>query len=263
MELELSRAKLSVCKEFEKEHMPSLEEDDLASLPFESKGNGMKRFLQSLPVSTSTSVAYTSVQSQVSPAPALTTKSTPKSTTCSLQASTPSFSPAAVTRSVFTVRHFEHGHGLPTQGEVLSSQTVTPVRIDPPVTTPFSGPSPIMSAVITSPSSYRSAHFQSQTNSVSEGWEKVASSLEQCMDKSTEANLEQSTVSKQLFVSGQLPRITIPVFNGNSLQYPVWKRAWNALVDSRPMEADIKLNMMNQYVAVKPKQVVEHHLLKK
>ena len=99
----------------------------------------MKRFLQSLPVSTSTSVAYTSAQSQVSLAPALTTTSTPKSPTCSLRVAAPSLSPAAVTQSVFTVRHFEHGLGLPTQGEVLSSQTVTPTRIDPPVTIPFNG----------------------------------------------------------------------------------------------------------------------------
>ena len=54
VELELSRAKVSVCKEIEKEQIPSLEEDDLASLPSESKGDGVKRFLQSLPVSTST-----------------------------------------------------------------------------------------------------------------------------------------------------------------------------------------------------------------
>jgi len=71
VEIELSRAKLSVCKGIEKEQMPSLEEDDLASLPSESKCDGVKRFLQSLPVATSTSVAYTSVQSQVSLAQAL------------------------------------------------------------------------------------------------------------------------------------------------------------------------------------------------
>ena len=35
----------------------------------------------------------------------------------------------------------------------------------------------------------------------------------------------------------------------------------HALVDSRPLEADIKLNMLNQYVTGKPKQVVEHYLL--
>lgn len=31
--------------------------------------------------------------------------------------------------------------------------------------------------------------------------------------------------------------------------------------DSRPMEADIKLNMLNQFVTGKPKQAVEHYLL--
>lgn len=81
------------------------------------------------------------------------------------------------------------------------------------------------------------------------------------MDNLTEANLDQSTVSKQLFVSGQRLKITIPIFSGDSLKFPVWKSAFNALVDSRPMEADIKLNILNQYVAGKPKQVVEHYLL--
>ena len=41
----------------------------------------------------------------------------------------------------------------------------------------------------------------------------------------------------------------------------MWKSAFNALVDSRPLAADIKLNMLNQYVTGKPKQVVEHYLL--
>ena len=259
-ELELSRAKLSVCQEIEKEQTPSLEED-LANLPSESKGEGVQRFLQSLPVSTSTSLANTSAQFQVPLVPVLTTTSTPKSTTYSLRSSAPSFSPGAVTQSVFTVRHFKHGHGLPTRGEVPSSQTVTPTRVDPPVTNPFSGPSPIMSTVITPPSTYQPVHPQSQVNSFSEGMERMALTLEKCMDKLTEANLEQSTVSKQLFVSGQLPKLTISVFNGDPLQYPVWKSAFNALVDSRPLEADIKLNMLNQYVTGKPKQVVEHYLL--
>ncbi|XP_068748845.1 uncharacterized protein [Montipora capricornis] len=81
------------------------------------------------------------------------------------------------------------------------------------------------------------------------------------MDKLTEANLEQSTVSKQLFVSGHLPKLSISVFNGDPLQYPVWKSTFNALVDSRPLEPDIKLNLLNQHIAGKPKQVVEHYLL--
>ena len=81
------------------------------------------------------------------------------------------------------------------------------------------------------------------------------------MDKLTEANSEQSTVSRQLFVSGQLPMITIPIFSGDPQKYPVWKSAFNALIDSRPLEADIKLNVLNKYVSGKPKQVVEHFLL--
>ena len=51
-DLELSRAKLNVFKEVEKEQTPSLE-DDLANLPSEGKGEGVRRFLQSLPVTTS------------------------------------------------------------------------------------------------------------------------------------------------------------------------------------------------------------------
>ena len=51
-DLELSRAKLNVFEEIEKGQMPSLE-DDLANLPSEGKGEGVRRFLQSLPVTTS------------------------------------------------------------------------------------------------------------------------------------------------------------------------------------------------------------------
>ena len=90
---------------------------------------------------------------------------------------------------------------------------------------------------------------------------KVASSLERCMYKLTEANQEQSTVSKELFVSGQFPELTISEFEGDTLQNPVWRSAFNALVDSRPLAADIELNMLNQYVTGKPKQVVKHYLL--
>ena len=80
----------------------------------------MRRFLQSLPVTTSTSEASTSVQLQVSQTPPLATMSTPKSTSSSLHVTAPSFSPGAVTQSVFTVRHFDHGHSPPTPGEVPS-----------------------------------------------------------------------------------------------------------------------------------------------
>ena len=50
-DLKLSRAKLNVFDDIEKEQMPSLE-DDLANLPSEGKGESVKRFLQSLPVTT-------------------------------------------------------------------------------------------------------------------------------------------------------------------------------------------------------------------
>ena len=255
-DLELNRAKLNVFEEIEKEQMPSLE-DDLANLLPEGKGKGVKRLLQSLPVTTSTSEASTSVQLQVSQTPALTITSTHKSTSNNLRATAPSFSPGAVTQSVFTVRHFDHGHSPPTPGEV-PSENVTSDRINPPVTSSFSGPPPIMSTMVTLASTYQPVNSQRQVYSFSDGLDRMALSLERCMDKLTEANLEQSTVSKQLFVSGQLPKLTI---NGDPLQYPVWKSTFNALVDSRPLEADIKLNMLNQYVTGKPKQVVEHYLL--
>jgi len=91
-DLELSRAKFNVFEEIEKEQTPSLE-DDLANLPSEGKGEGVRRFLQSLPVTTSTSKASTSAQLQVSQTPALTTTSTPKSMSSSLHATAPSLSP--------------------------------------------------------------------------------------------------------------------------------------------------------------------------
>ena len=118
-----------------------------------------------------------------------------------------------------------------------------------------------MSAVTTPV--YQSVHPRGQGHSISEGWERVASSLERCMDNLTEANLEQITVSKQLFVSGHLPKLSISVFNGDPLKYPVWKSAFNAPLDSRPLEPDIKLNLLNPHVSGKRKQVaiVEHCLL--
>ena len=229
--------------------------DDLAHIPSESKGEQVRQYLQSLPVTTSTSVGDTAVHSQASQAPVLTTTST-QSTTCGLRASAPSFPTGAVTQTVYAGHCLEHELSYPTQRELPNSETMSPARNDSVTTRPFTGPSPIMSAVTTPV--YQSVH---QGHSIGEGWERVASSLERCMDKLTEANLEQSTVSKQLFVSGHLPELSISVFNGDPLQYPVWKSAFNALLDSRPLEPDMKLNLLNQHVAGKPKQVVEHYLL--
>ena len=204
-ELELSRAKLRVCKETDNEQTPSLEEH-LVNLPSESKGEGVKRFLQSLTVTTCANETNTSVQSQVhvSQTPVLTTTFTPKTTTCGLRASAPSFLPGSVTQSVFSVRHFEPELPLPIQTEAACTQAFSSAKTYPVVANSISGPSPIMSTVMNSPSSYQFVHPQGQVNSFCEGWEKVAA-LQRCMDKLTEANLEQSTVSKELFVSGQLP----------------------------------------------------------
>ena len=55
--------------------------------------------------------------------------------------------------------------------------------------------------------------------------------------------------------------LSVSVFNGDPLQYPVGRSAFNTLVDSRPLEPDIKLNVLNQYVTGRPKQAVEHYVL--
>ena len=144
----------------------------------------MKRFLQSLTVTTHANETDTSVQSQVQVAqtPVLTTTSTPKTTTCGLRVSAPSISPGAVTQSVFTVCHFEPQLGLPIQTEAPCAQAFFSAKTDPVVTNFISGQSPIRSTVMNSPSSYQFVHPQGQVNSICEGWEKVASSLERCMD---------------------------------------------------------------------------------
>ena len=96
----------------------------------------------------------------------------------------------------------------------------------------------------------------------------ASSILEKCMDKLVEtssklvaATVEQNQVNRQLAISGQLPKISIPVFNGDPLQYPSWNSSFNALIDSKPMDAQAKLNFLNQYLLGKPKQVVEQYLL--
>ena len=262
-EIQLNKAKLNVCEKIELEEQLFLAElslvEELAHIPSESKGQQVRQYLQSLPVTTSTSMGNIEVYSQASQAPVLTTTSTPRSTTCVFRASAPSFPTGAVTQTVNAGHYLEHELSYPTQRELPHSETISPARNYSVTTRPFTGPSPIMSAVIAPV--YQSVHPRGQGHSIGERWERVASSLERCMDKLTEANLEQSTVRKQLFVSGHLPKLSISVFNGDPLQYPVWKSAFNALVDSRPLKSDIKLNLLNQHVAGKPKQVVEHYLL--
>ena len=92
--------------------------------------------------------------------------------------------------------------------------------------------------------------------------------LEKCMDKLVDTNIkltfatmEQNDVNRQLAISGQLPKITIPVFDGDQVQYPIWNSSFKALIDSKPMDTQTKLNFLSQYVSGKPKKVVEHFLL--
>ena len=54
---------------------------------------------------------------------------------------------------------------------------------------------------------------------------------------------------------------SIPVFSGDPLQYPAWNSSFRALIDSKPMDAQTKLNFLNQYLSGKPKQVVDQYLL--
>ena len=75
------------------------------------------------------------------------------------------------------------------------------------------------------------------------------------------ATMEQNVVNRQLAIAGQLPRISIPVFHEDPLQYPSWNSSFCALIDAKFMDARTKLTFLNQYVSGKPKQVVEQYIL--
>ena len=106
-------------------------------------------------------------------------------------------------------------------------------------------------------------HFSTrgQEKTPDAAWERVTSPLERCISKMAEVTREQNEVNRQLTASSQLPKITVPVFSGDPLQYPLWHNAFHALIDSKPLDTDTKLNYLSQYVTGKPKQVVEHYLL--
>lgn len=87
------------------------------------------------------------------------------------------------------------------------------------------------------------------------------SPLEKCITQLTEASMIQNDVNKRLIISSQLPKISVPVFNGDPLQYPLWRNSFSALIDNQPLDATTKLNYLNQYVSGKPKLLVEHYML--
>ena len=70
----------------------------------------VRLYLQSLPVTTSTSVGNTAVHPEASQAPVLSTK-------CGLRASAPSFPTGAVTQTVYADHYLEHELSYPNEGE--------------------------------------------------------------------------------------------------------------------------------------------------
>ena len=90
--------------------------------------------------------------------------------------------------------------------------------------------------------------------------------LGKCMEKLvnsrlTTATLEQNYITRKWELTRQLPNVSIPVFNGDPLQYPIWQSSFNACIDSKLIDAKMKLNFLNQFVTGKPKKIVEHFLL--
>ena len=66
--------------------------------------------------------------------------------------------------------------------------------------------------------------------------------------KLTTATLEQNYVNRKIAICRQLPNISIPVFDGDPLQYPIWASSFKAFIDSKPMDAQTKLNFLSRFV---------------
>ena len=49
------------------------------------------------------------------------------------------------------------------------------------------------------------------------------------------STVEQNLVNRQLTISGQPPKIFIPVFSGDPPGYSIWNSSFSALIDSKPM----------------------------
>ncbi|XP_055957027.1 uncharacterized protein LOC130012915 [Patella vulgata] len=93
---------------------------------------------------------------------------------------------------------------------------------------------------------------------------KIASSLERCVEKLAETNKEQNELNRQLVSCTQLPKLDVPVFDGDPLKYPSWKHAFTALIDSNVSNVDSKLSYLRKYIGDDPKgpkALVEHYLL--
>ena len=95
------------------------------------------------------------------------------------------------------------------------------------------------------------------TTSGQQGMEMMANSMAQMAN----AILQQNMSTQRLAVSSQLPKLEVPLFDGDPLRYPLWNNAFSSLVDTKPLDAAVKLNYLNTYVTGAPKKVVEHYLL--
>ncbi len=100
-----------------------------------------------------------------------------------------------------------------------------------------------------------------QHHTSQDGWKRIATSLEKMISQLVEKSIQQGEVNKRLAVSSQLPKINVPVFVGEPLHCPLWQNTFNALIDSKPLDVDTKLNYLNQYVSGKPRLGVEHYML--
>ena len=117
--------------------------------------------------------------------------------------------------------------------------------------------------------------FQSEGNqpferqdSIGGSLDKIASTLEVCTSniaktnsRLVEASLKQAKATDQLAISSQMPKISVPVFTGDPLEYPIWNKTFYALVDSKQMDVQSKMNLLSQYVSGKPKQIVDYYIL--
>lgn len=246
-EIAENEARLGVCRRAEREEIMELEQD-LGSVPPEDKDEDMRKFLE-----------YQTIEVPKDPEIPNSVPSVPITQSGSVEVnacqSTPivsSYVKPSLTKEVSPiVQDYTPGSGKPSQLNPMAQS------YDPNEKREKSKPLNV-DRVKEPPSN----------DSTASGWEKVATSLEHCVTKLIEsseklalANVSQSKVSKPSNQVFHLPSVKIPVFCGDPLEYPVWSSTFKALVDSREMDADTKLNLMNQYVSGSPKQVVEHYLL--
>lgn len=94
-----------------------------------------------------------------------------------------------------------------------------------------------------------------------DNWNRIAASLEACMTQLTKVNMQQMLSAQQSAALNQLPKIDVPIFSGDPLQYPIWRNAFDALVDSKPLDCATKLNFLSSFVTGSPKEIVEHYQL--